>query len=122
MFGDFLKRASKSLGLGKQYGALSGLFQKARGLVNTGMNFIKSEPVRNLIGSISKAHPTAGQFFNDAKKYGSIVSNLMNGGLEKKIDRFIQQNNKPSAPTIERVPKVQFRRPGMFDAQPQPQM
>lgn len=113
MFGDLLKSASKWLGLGKKDSNLGGLFNKAKNFVGKGLNFLRSAPVKNVVQSVSQYIPSARSYYDDAKKYGSIASNLMNGGLQKKAERFIKKE-KP-APTIERVPRVEFRRPGMFE-------
>ena len=101
MFAGLWKQAkgfAHKLGLGKHVHNFSNFVNKARHAVGHGMEILKSAPVRNLVGHIAEHAPTVGSYYNDAKKYGSIVSNLMNGGFEKKIDRFIKQ-----PPSIERV-------------------
>ena len=92
-----IKGAATKLGLGKHVQNFSGLVNKARHVVGHGMEILKSAPVKNLVSHIAEHAPTVGSFYNDAKKYGAIVSNLMNGGFEKKAERFMKQ------PTIERV-------------------
>lgn len=116
MFGSLLKSVGKYLGLGKKDSNFGGLLNKAKSFVGQGLDFLRSKPVKSVVDSVSKYLPTAGQYFNDAKKYGAIASNLLNGGLTKKLDRFVKQER--ATPTIERVPRVQFRKPGMFE-QPQ---
>ena len=101
MFAGLWKQAkgfAHKLGLGKHVHNFSNLLSKAKHFVGHGMEILKSSPVKNLVGRIAEHAPTVGSYYNDAKKYGSIVSNLMNGGFEKKIDRFIKQ-----PPSIERV-------------------
>lgn len=115
MFGSWLKSASKYLGLGKKDSPLGGLLNKAKSFVGKGLDFLRSKPVKSVVDSVSEYIPSARSYFDDAKKYGSIASNLLNGGLQKKADRFIKRDKV--APTIERVPRVEFRRPGMFEPQ-----
>lgn len=114
MLGSFWSKAKEFLGgLSKRHGT-SGLFHKAKSALSHGMDFLKSKPVKSIVDSISHHVPTARTYFDDAKKYGNIVSNMMNGGLEKKLDRFVK-HNKPET-TIERVPRQELaRKPGMFD-------
>ena len=113
MFGNLWKGISKHLGLGKQSSPLGGLLHKAKSFVGKGLDFLRSAPVKNVVQSVSQYIPSARSYYDDAKKYGSITSNLLNGGLAKKADRFIKKEK--AVPTIERVPRVEFRRPGMFD-------
>ena len=119
MFGSWLKSASKYLGLNKKDSPLGGLFQKAKSFVGKGVDFLRSAPVKNIVQSVSQYIPSARSYYDDAKRYGSIASNMLNGGLAKKADRFIKKEK--AIPSIERVPRVEFRRPGMFD-QPEEKM
>lgn len=101
MFGSFLKGIkgfANKLGLGKEVGQLGGLFNKAKGYVSQGMDFLRSKPVKSIVNSLSEHMPSVGSFYKDANKYGSIVSNMMRGGLDRKADRFMKQ-----PPSIERV-------------------
>lgn len=102
VFGLFekAKQFATKLGLGKHVSQLGGLFHKARKFVTGGLDLLKSAPIKSLVQNISQFAPSVGGYYNDAKKYGGIVSNLMNGGLEKKIDRFIKHPT-----TIERQPR-----------------
>ena len=120
MFGSFLKGIKsfgQKLGLGKGIGQIGGLFDKAKSAVSQGMDFLRSKPVRNIVGSLSEHMPSVGSFYKDATKYGSIVSNMMSGGLDKKADRFMK---KP--PSIERVrydedmPKKKYKEPEFVSA------
>lgn len=113
MFSNLLKSAARVFGLGKQARDFSGLVNKARSVIGTGMNFLRSAPVKSIVKSISEHIPTVGQYYNDAKKYGAIASNLLNGGVDRKIDRFARQG-KSEAPTIERVPRQMIRRSNPF--------
>lgn len=113
MFGNLLKSASQWLGLGKKNSPIGGLLNKAKSFVGQGLNFLRSAPVKNVVQAVSKFAPTVGDYYKDAKKYGAIASNALSGGLAKKADRFLKKE-RPE-PTIERVPRVEFRRPGMFE-------
>lgn len=108
MFGSFWNKAKDLFSnLGKKHG-IPGIFNKAKHFVNTSMDFLKSKPVKNVMESVSKYLPSAGSFYNDAKKYGAITSNMMSGGLDKKLDRFIKHNK--TEPSIERVPRQELAR------------
>ena len=113
MFGNLWKSASKWLGLGKKDSNIGGLLNKAKSFVGKGLDFLRSSPVKDVVKSVSQYIPSARSYYDDARKYGSIASNLLNGGLQKKADRFIKKEK--AVPTIERVPRVEFRRPGMFE-------
>ena len=114
MFSGLWNKAKSFLGgLTKKHN-INGLFTKAKNLVNNGMSFLHSKPVKNVMESVSQYLPSAGSFYNDAKKYGAITSNMMSGGLDKKFDRFIK--HKKEEPTIERVPRQELsRQPNMFN-------
>ena len=113
MFQGLFKRLSDSLGLSKRNSPLGGLFQKAKGLISGGLDFLRSKPVKNVVDSVSQYIPSARSYYDDARRVGAIAGNLLGGGLAKKADRFLKKDKV--APTIERVPRVEFRRPAIFD-------
>ena len=110
MFGLWNKAKSFLQGLSKKHG-VSGLFQKAKSVIGKGMDILRSKPVKGLVQGLSQYLPTAGTYYNDAKKYGSIVSNLMNGGAERKADRFV----KRASDSIERQPRLPPRQDPFAD-------
>jgi len=111
MFWDKLKQfGSNFLGLGgKNNSGIGGLVNKARNFIGTGMNFLKSNPVKSIVNSVSEYLPSVGSFYKDVKKYGSIANNMMNeNGLGKMADRFVKNKVEP---TIERISKTTLDRP-----------
>lgn len=103
MFGSLwkgIKSFGQKLGLGKEVGQLGGLFNKAKSVVGQGMDFLRSKPVKSIVNSLSQYMPSVGEYYNKAKQYGGIASNLMSGGLQDKANRFIK-----NPPTIERSQK-----------------
>ena len=69
--------------------------------------------MKSVVDSVSQYIPSVRSYYDDAKKYGAIAGNMLSGGLSKKADRFLKKDKV--APTIERVPRVEFRRPAIFD-------
>ena len=100
---------SNFLGLGgKRNSGVSGLINKAKSWIGSGMNFINSKPVKSLVDSVSEYLPSVGSFYKDTKKYGSIANNLLNqNGLNKMADRFVKNKVEPS---IERVNRNAMQR------------
>ena len=121
MFGDLFKKIGASLGLTKRNTPLGGLFNKAKGIISSGLDLLRSKPIKSVVDSVSQYIPSVRSYYDDAKKYGAIVGNVLGGNaLAKKGDRFIKKDRV--TPTIERVPRVEFRKPSsMFDG-PQEQM
>ena len=119
MFGSLLKSLGEKFGLTKKSSPIGGLFSKAKNWISGGLDFLRSKPVKSVVDSVSQYIPSARSYYDDAKKYGSIASNFLNGGLAKKADRFLKKDK--AVPTIERVPRVEFRRPALFD-QPEEKM
>ena len=97
------------LGLGgKRNGGVSGLVNKAKNFIGSGMNFISSKPVKSLVDSVSQYLPSVGSFYKDVKKYGSIANSMLNqNGLNKMADRFVKNKVEPS---IERVNRNAMQR------------
>lgn len=121
MFGELFKRFSDSLGLTKRNSPLGGLFNKAKGIVSSGLDFLRSKPVKNVVDSVSQFIPSVRNYYDDAKKYGAIVGNVLgSNALAKKGDRFIKKEK--ATPTIERVPRVEFRKPSSMFDDPQERM
>jgi hypothetical protein len=103
MFGSLwkgIKSFGQKLGLGKEIGSLGGLLNKGKSMLGKGMDFLRSAPVKGIVKSLSEYMPSVGDYYNKAKQYGSIASNLMSGGLGEKANRFIK-----NPPTIERSQK-----------------
>ena len=88
-------------GLLNKPGKLQGLFHKAKSVLGHGLSFLRSEPGKSLTDAVTKFIPSAGQYFDGARKYGSIASNMMSGGLDKKASRFVQHAKQEA--TIERA-------------------
>jgi ribosomal protein S17E len=106
MFASLFNKAkgwAQKLGLNKHVSNFSNMFNKAKHVVNNTMDILRSSPIKSLVNKVSEYIPSAGSYYNDAKKYGGIVSNLMSGGLEEKPKRFIKH-----PPSIERNQKPDY--------------
>lgn len=76
-------------GLQKSSGSTQNLFNKAKDFLKGGVNFLKNKNVQqgvNLLSNLTGSNAPR-DFFMDAKKYANIGQNLLNGGLNKKLDR-----------------------------------
>lgn len=119
MFGELFKRLGSSLGLTKNSSPIGGLLNKAKGWVSSGLDYLRGKPVKNIIDKVSEYLPSARSYYDSAKKYGAIASNLLSGNaLGKKADRAFDRIVRDRAvPSIERVPRNEIVRPaGIFDA------
>lgn len=76
-------------GLGKTNNSNQSLLNKAKDWVRGGLDFLKNKNVQkgvDLISNLTGSNAPR-DFFMDAKKYANIGSNLLSGGLGKKLDR-----------------------------------
>ena len=119
MFGDLFKRIGGALGLTKQSSPIGGLLNKAKGWVSSGLDYLRSKPVKNVIDKVSEYLPSARSYYDSARKYGAIVGNALSGNAlgkkaDRALDRFIKKDQV--VPSIERAPRNEIIRPaGMFE-------
>ena len=80
---------SDLFGLGKTSSSNQGFFNKAKSLLTSGVDLLRNKNVQKGVDFISNltGNSSIKDFFLDAKKYGNMGQNLLNGGLNKKIDR-----------------------------------
>ena len=111
-----LSGLSDLFGLGKSNGSNQGLFKKAKEYLTGGLQFLNSKTAKKGVDLLSNLTGTSGvrDFFNDAKKGFNIGNNLLNGGLDKTVnrsglpqlaDRF--ENRFKKAASMELQPKRQ---------------
>lgn len=118
MFGDLLKKIGSSLGLTKRDSPIGGLLNKAKGWVSSGLDWLRSKPVKNVIDKVSEYIPSARSYYDDARKYGAIVGNTLNSNAlgkkaDRAFDRFIRRDQ--AIPSIERAPRPEPQaQPSLF--------
>ena len=94
------------------------LFSKAKDFLKGGLDFLKNKNVQKGVDLLSNFTGNSGikDFFMDAKKYGNIGQNLLNGnalgkrldrsGLPNMVDRFADRFKKRDS-TMELQPRRQ---------------
>ena len=90
-FFDSIMKGVKST-FGKNTNGVGGLLNKAKTFINSGLSALNSKTGKNILGAISQYAPSVGEAVGSLKKYGNIANNILNGGAEKKGERFIKQS------------------------------
>lgn len=110
-FKSLIDYGKQALGLTKRNHGMSGLINKARNFVSSGLNALNSSPVKSLVSAVSNYLPQAGDLYKGFKKYGNIANNVLNGGaVEKRGERVIKDS--PLLSAIDRMGNVE--RPSPF--------